>query len=1357
MTTFPSDQSDVGKVGVIVGIGASSGGVHALRRFIRAIPAGSGLVFVIFQHLDPTRKSLMVEIAGHWTTLPVEEVRDGLLPRPDHIYLTPPGHLLTFQGATFHLTPLPPSPRHVTPIDTMLTSLAGNIGKQSVGVILSGTGQDGALGLKAIRDAGGVGVVQEPASAEFWNMPKAALDVAGADLLLPPEAMPQALIHWLVNRTTRRCVAMEPSSEPTILPDNPAALLETILEMVSARKGSSLRGYKKSTFQRRVQRRMDSRGIATLAGYHDILTHETAELDRLIRDLLIGVTTFFRDPEAYQSLAQEVIPRLFADKDGGMPVRVWVAGCSSGEEAYSIAMLLLEFQERSGHTHPIQIFATDLDDQALEEGRAGTYDKGIAEDVSPERLERFFTRQGASFHINKPLREACVFALHNLLSDPPFSRIDMIVCRNVLIYMEPESQKQLISVFRFALNPEGYLVLGKTESLGANNRYFDVVSKTWRIFSSRGKVPGKKEMPILNGNPLSRLAAMISPPVTSLMGMEKLCRTILENHGPALVLITRSGEVVYTMGNTREFFSLASGEPSYKIFSLIKPELRSLLRVVLERAVHNNTSATVATRPGTEALPVRITVTSVTSQPGPVFFLVTLSHDPGENLLISEQNGEQFLVQQMEQELQATRDDLQRTIEQLQLKNEELMAYNEEIVAMNEELQSAIEELESSKEELQSLNEELATTNATLDSKVAELEVANSDISNLIGSTDTATIFLDRELRIKRFTAATTQIMRLIPGDVGRPLRDIANSLRDVDLLESARQVLENKHLDEREVRGLTGLWYLMRTIPYINNRQEVDGVVFLFIDISRLKSAEEKNSVMLTCLQEQSHLLSRAHVMAIDLQGRMVFWNQGSEDRYGWSTEEAMGRYGHELLQTECATPLDEIMHMVLQTGEWQGEVMHHARDGRLVALFSHWHLMRDKDGQPLAVVQVNNDISERKQLEIELRQATRVAEAANRSKGEFLASMSHEIRTPMNVVLGMSELLLETSLNTMQRHFVQTMHHSGKAMLGVINDVLDFSRIEAGCITLVEVPFSPRQVVEETAYLMQMVAEQKGLTMHCRVSPEIPVAILGDDSRVRQVLLNLLGNAIKFTQQGSVDFGVMPHAEEPETLLFKVADTGIGIHQEQLEHIFEQFVQAEEGIARCYGGTGLGLTISRRLVTLMGGRIWAESRVGEGSMFCFTLPVRLVDPAALSSAPQDLTTAEPMRALRILLAEDVKENQILFEAYLMSSSHQVVFANDGLEAVERVQKESFDVVIMDVQMPRMDGYSATRRIRQWERDSQRPRLPIIALSAHVMEGEKERSKEAGCDFYLAKPVKRKVLLDALRQIVSQSPAVAP
>ncbi|MBF0294975.1 MAG: PAS domain-containing protein [Magnetococcales bacterium] len=1316
-----------------------------MKSLIAAIPVDSGLVFVVMQHLDPDRKSLMLEIAGHWTTLPVVAMHQKEKLLQNQVYLVPPGHLVTFTPLGVRLERLDPARRHFSPIDVMLRSLAAQLGARSIGVILSGSGRDGAAGLKAIRDKGGVGVVQEPDSATFAAMPLAALESAGADLVLPPAEIPKAVMDLLA-RTPERSEANSLPHPPTPS-HNPDALLQTIIELAGTRKGCVLQGYKKSTLQRRVERRMQIKNLPTITDYLQLLQQQPEELDGLIQDILVGVTAFFRDSNAYHVLEQQVIPRLFADKNPAQPVRVWVAGCATGEEAYSIAMLLHEFREQAElMTHPIQIFATDLDDMALEEARAGRYREEGVREIEPHRLARFFTRQEPFFRINREVRESVVFASHNLLSDPPFSRIDLVVCRNVFIYLEQDAQSNLLSVFRFILNPDGYLFMGSSESLGQQEMHFEAVSKTWRIYRHQGKTPNRRDIPLLTGNPLQRLSAISSLSMAAVASTERLHRSILANHGPAMVLTSLEGESIYVTGNTQKFLMVPHGEPQHHIYGMIKPEVRTLLPAAMDRAVHDNQMATACTHPDESGLATRVTVTPIPSRQGDRLLLITLASEPAESAHVPHLSGEGFLIKQLELELQATRDDLQRTIEQLRSSNEELMAFNEETIAMNEELQSANEELESSKEEQQSLNEELSIANTTLDAKVTELEVINDDLSNLFSSTDTAILFLDRQLRIKRFTPTATRLMRLIPGDVGRPMTDIAHNLTGIDPLADAGRVLAEAVAMEREVRNQDGHWFLMRTMPYRTAQQQMDGLVITFTDVTVLKEAEARDHATMIFLEDQARLLSRAHLLVCDLDHRIVLWNAGMEAIYGWRGDEAVGRIFHELLQTEFPHPLPEIMAELRRCGQWQGDLVHHTRDRQAVTIFSHWRLTPEGECRIPAIVQVNNDTTELRSMASQLRQAKEAAEAASQAKSNFLANVSHEIRTPMNVVLGMSELLLESDLLAGQHRLAKMIYDSGMTLMRVINDLLDFSRIEAGRIELVEEPFSPGRMVEETMAWMRLVAEEKGLCLEEEVTATVPEAVLGDEGRLRQIVINLLSNAIKFTRQGKVRLSLELTA--PDTLLFAVVDTGIGIAPEMTEQIFEQFTQADAGIARSYGGSGLGLAIVRHLVKLMGGRIWVESRLGQGSRFAFTLPVKLADAARLEGTPAVALPPSLVRGLRILLAEDVKENQELFAAYLANTPHRVVMAGNGMEAVARVREGSFDVVIMDVQMPEMDGYTATRLIRRWEQESGQAPVPIVALSAHAMEGETERSREAGCDSYESKPINKKRLLEILNQV---------
>ncbi len=1324
-------------------IGASAGGVEALKSLIMAIPALSGLTFVVMQHLDPDRKSLMPEISEHWTRMPVVTIKDHERLLPDQVYLTPPGHLITFTPLGVRLILPDSSHRHFSPIDVMLNSLAEQFGPQSIGVILSGSGRDGALGLKAIRESGGIGVVQEPGSATFDGMPRAALKVAGADLVLPPAEIPGAVIELLTH--ARNPTAAVPAPPLPVAPQNRDALLETILNLAAARKGSVLQGYKKTTLRRRMERRMQLKNIQTITGYLELLEQKPEELDLLIQDLLVGVTSFFRDREAYQILERQVVPRLFAGKDPLQPVRVWVAGCATGEEAYSIAMLLHEFRENEGLTHPIQIFATDLDDTGLEEARTGYYREEVIREIEPQRLERFFTRHEPSFHIKREVRESVVFASHNLLSDPPFSRMDLVVCRNVFIYLEQDAQKKLLSVFRFVLNKDGYLFLGASESLGQQAKYFEAVSKAWRIYRHKGKTPNRKEIPLLTGNPLQRLSGIASMLVTGGSNMDRIFRAMLENHGPAIVLTSLVGEVLHVSGNTRAFLMVPHGEPQNTIIAMVKPDVRSLLSAAMVRVAQENRLATALTHPDGNGHATRMTVSPISPQPGERLLLISLAHEPGEVPLTSYLTGEAFLIQQLEQELRATRDDLQRTIVQLRSSNEELMAFNEETIAMNEELQSANEEMESSKEELQSLNEELSIANATLDAKVVELELANDDLSNLFSSTDTAILFLDLQLRIKRFTPAATLLMRLIPGDVGRPMTDIAHNLMGIDPLVDAHQVLADHRVLERDVRDQRGRWYLMRTMPYRTAHRQVDGLIVTFTEVSAMKAAEERDHATMIFLQDQARLLSRAHLLVCDLDHHILMWNIGVEEIYGWRSDEAVGRVFHELLRTEFPKPLPEIMADLALHGRWQGDLVHHARDRGKVTIFSHWRLTPESGGRAPAVVHVNNDTTELLEQTNQLRLAKEAAEAANQAKSIFLATMSHEIRTPMNGVLGMADLALRTPLTQQQRHYIETIHRSGRTLLRIINDILELAKIQAGHLVMDITQFDLNEVFQDVEGLLTDMAKSKGLLLDFRMADQLPVHLLGDPYRLNQILFNLVGNAIKFTASGSVR--VMVEAREirdTDVLLhFQITDTGIGIAPEFQANLFQAFSQEDPSFSRKFGGTGLGLAITQRLVVMMDGELGMESALGMGTTFWFTVRFGRQQEGdrrelvALQAVQRSKTPNNARFHGRILLVEDNLVNQEVAMATLELFGCQVTIASNGQQAITAVQETCapFDIIFMDCELPILNGFETTRPLRQWENETGRPRTPIIALTAHVLQESRRQCVEVGMDGYLQKP----------------------
>ena len=955
----------------VVGIGGSAGALSALQAFFSAIPGDCGVAFVVLQHLSPDRETLLDKLLMSCTGMQVQLAEEGASVQANHVYVLPAGQLMSISNGVLHLHHIDGPTHRRKPIDFFFHSLAQELPGQAAGVVLSGTIDDGSQGVVDLKGAGCVALVQDPSTAEFDGMPKSALRTGKVDLALAPAGLAQAICDWA------QTGHMSLSSYGGEGSGGHVDALEGVLGMVRAHTQRDLRGYKKATLQRRIERRMQLLHLPDLGAYKLFLEQNPMELDRLAKDLLIGVTAFFRDPEAFEVLQNTVMPEICKGKADDAPVRAWVAGCSTGEEAYSLAILLFEWFEQAGQHARVQVFATDIDEAALEVARAGRYPAAALNNVPPDRLKRYFTRQGDAYKIVKQVRESIVFAAHNLISDPPFSKLDLLVCRNVLIYLAPETQKRLITLFRFVLNKGGYLFLGSSETVGQSRKQFETISKQWRIYRSLSTPRIKRpELPLVSTTGLHRMANAqdLGHGTSADTVQERVFRQMVEAHGPTQLVVDRNNEILYISGATGPYLDFPSGEPTRELFQVVKPALRVALRSALSRArrtgAKTSAMAVCAERESGPEVGVRITATAVAGPDRRKLMLAAFEMEAASSASLphARTGGDDWILQQLEQELNATRDDLHRTIEKMRVGNEELKASNEEAMAMNEELQSANEELESSKEELQSLNEELATSNAVLDVKVAELESANTDLSNLLVSTEMATLFLDPNFNIKRYTPASTRLMHLIPSDVGRPLSDIAHHLDDGWLLDDGRRVLAGEAPITREVPDSDGNWYLRRVLPYRTMDERVAGVVVTFSDVTPMKRAQDDISHKADELQKQAQLLQHAHVLARSMDDRIMFWNRGAEVLYGWSQPEAVGQVAHELLHTRFPEPLVDIKARLMQEGTWNGELVHLTRDGQKRVVASHWDLYRNSRGEPTAIVEVNNDITESKQFESRL-----------------------------------------------------------------------------------------------------------------------------------------------------------------------------------------------------------------------------------------------------------------------------------------------------------------------------------------------------------------------------------------------------
>jgi two-component system, chemotaxis family, CheB/CheR fusion protein len=812
----------------VVGIGASAGGLEALEQFFAAVPPRCGIAFVVIQHLDPSHPSAMANLLTRHTAMPVTEAEERPL-EPDHVYVMPPTKIVSLSGRTLRLRErADPQAELGLSVDVFFQSLARELKEDAIAVILSGTGRDGTLGAKAIKSELGMVMVQDPLSARYDGMPRAAIAAGVADFVLAPHEMPARLVEYAAHSrgflADTRADAVEKE----------AAELQKIFSIIRLRTKRDFSGYKVTTLRRRIERRLSVNRLESLGDYARLLGDDPGEAEALFKDLLINVTSFFRDPAAFAVLKENLLSTLARKKDGDT-VRAWTVGCASGEEAYSLAIALQECVDQLGKYLEVQVFGTDIDSDAIAAARAGIYPASVAQDLGEERLKRFFVPKDNQLQIRKEVREKLVFAVQDITSDPPFSRMDLISVRNVLIYLGAELQRRLIPVLHYALEGDGILFLGTAETIGEYGGYFTLLDRRWKIYRRKGSTDLRIPLPShTTWRDIGVPVAPGSPDAAPIFSSE---RALLQALGPA-VLVDSLFRIVFVHGETSRFLELGQGEPTMSITEMARQELRSELSSALLEASTQKKAAVRdrirVTRDGVTYL-ARIAVQPIFGIAERQGYAVVSFSESFEVIpaVVKGERGDAAHFRHLEEELQLTRENLRSTIEQLETANEELRSSNEEYQSTNEELQSTNEELETSREELQSVNEELLTMNNEFQSKIEELSVINDDMMNLLNSSNTATIFLDSALQIKRYTPAATRLFNLIATDVGRPLGHLTSNLRVQRLPENARAVLDNLIPYRAEVQTQDGHWYSMRIHPYRTTRDAIAGVVLSFIDIN--------------------------------------------------------------------------------------------------------------------------------------------------------------------------------------------------------------------------------------------------------------------------------------------------------------------------------------------------------------------------------------------------------------------------------------------------------------------------------------------------------------------------------------------
>ncbi len=1189
----------------IVGAGASAGGLEAFTQLLQSLSPNLGMAIVFVQHLSPGHESLLTSLLSRVTSLPVTTIVEGMRVVPNQVFIMPPNTYLTIAQGVFHLTSRTDTPRPFIPIDNFLRSLALDQVGNAIAVILSGTGSDGALGIEAIKAEGGITFAQEELSAQQPSMPRSAISTGAVDFILPPAEIAKALNNLTSHPYlhTLSSASVEPLTAP-------ANVFEEILYLIRTACGTDLRQYRQTSLRRRILRRMALRRIDTLSNYLTYLQSDPVEVQALYRDVLIRVTAFFRDHEIFDALQATVFPRLIQGRAIDTPIRIWVPGCATGEEAYSIAIALREFLDTQGAHFPIQIFGTDVSEEAIAKCRLGIYIENIAADISPERLRRFFIPMEKSYQVSKSLREVCIFARQDITQDPPFSNLDLVSCRNVLIYMEPELQKRLLYLFHYALKPSKFLLLGVSESPNVVGSYFTVHDARTKIYTKEASVIP----PNYNFGSHSASSASTSqlpsqePSAARIEGLDaqrQADRLVLSVYAPPGVILNRDLEILHFRGDTSAFLTPAPGKASFHILKMAREGLLVDLRTALTEATRDGepvikSGLQVVQNGDTISLTLRVLPFS--SPSGDRYFLV-LFEDPSASSLPQREKRQSprkprsssIVVEEnarLHKELATTREYLQAMIEEREAANEELQSANEEALSANEELQSINEELETAKEELQSSNEELTTLNEELQSRNNALAQLSADITNLLTVMDIPILLVDRELRIRRFTPAAGALLNLLPLDVGRPLTDLRLRVQVADFEQLISHVIETLIPIERELQGPDQQWYMLTIRPAQTEDKHIAGAVIIFMNITLVKERE----LQYRQLYEQGFATaSDAMVLVEASTGRISEVNPRFVSLLGWTRDEVIGKPLWEVPGFFPLADNETTFQALTNMGYHRFEDLSlQTKEGQQVDV-DVLSTVSPVGGDDLFQLTLH-DLSERKRIEATLRDVNQSLVRMNENLQQFAYAASHDLSEPMRQIslyLQLLDATLQGQVNAEARQHLDFCLQTAQRMRVLLEDLLAYVR--AGEIQG-EIPFIDGNVVfRQAVENLQETITKKGAVITADPLPVIPAY----EGHFMEILQNLLSNALKYCEAPTPTIHVSA-TQQDGVGVFSVRDNGIGIDPQYQRQIFGIFKRLH---GEQYDGTGIGLAICQKIVERYGGRIWVESAPEQGSTFFFTL----------------------------------------------------------------------------------------------------------------------------------------------------------
>lgn len=1331
----------------VVGLGASAGGLDAFQRFFDTMPADSGMAFVLIQHLDPTHVSMMRDLLSAHTRMPVVEATDGIPLEPDHVFLIPPGFYLAVHDGTLRLSE--PHERHGArlPFDFFLRSLAQECCEQAVCAILSGTGADGSLGLKAVSERGGLVIVQDPNEAAHDGMPRTAIDTGCADLVLPVAAIPEAIMRYC--RKAQVNDARQAPSQPRTDEDD----LAEIVALLGATTSHDFSLYKSGTLQRRVERRMAMAGIEQSARYLAALRADAKEREALAKDLLINVTRFFRDAEAFALLAKTIVPDVVREHVLGRPLRVWVPGCSTGEEAYSIAMLFLEEIAAARRNIKLQVFASDIDPDCVAFARDGAYLEQVQVDLTPERLARFFLREDDRYRVIRELREAMVFTTQNLLADAPLSRLDLISCRNVLIYLGPEAQERILSLFHFALRDDGVLLLGSSETVGNLGGRFAPISKKHRIFRHIGHSrPGEVDFPVTAGDygrpTRSEVVRSRTDHVAPLGALVQ--RTLLTAYAPASVLINAKREGVHFFGPTDRYLKIASGKASQDILVMAREGLRGKLKTAIQRAIDDQARALITgARMDRDGGPVAVNIAALPLRgEGEGLLLVSFTDEvkrEARPIGQGETPVDASRVIDLEQELDAMRGELKSAVRDLEIANEEHKAINEEAMSVNEEFQSTNEELETSKEELQSLNEELTALNSQLQETVERQRATSDDLNNILNSSDVATLFLDCALKIRFFTPATKALFNVIATDIGRPLGDLTHRFGDNDLLEDAHKVLATCVAMRREMKADNGSWYVRRVLPYRSEAADVEGVIVTFTGISEIKEAQQEIQAARAYSDSIIATISEP-LIVLDEDRRVISASSSFYRVFAVTPEATVGRHlqeaGNHLDVPALRDFIASLATNVAATRNAEIAITLPALGRRLLAVSAR--VIHEEPSAARKMLVGFLDVTEAKRDEEVLEAAKAEAERANIGKSRFLAAASHDLRQPLQTISLLQGILVKRATDEGILKLLERLDETVGAMSSMLDKLLDINQLEAGVVRPEVIDFPIGGLLDRLRTEFILHAAEKGLewrSVPCRLT------VRSDPRLLEQMLRNLLSNAVKYTKEGKLLLGCRRRGEK---LRIEVLDTGIGIPRKEVRKIFEEFHQLDNPARESDRGLGLGLSIVQRLGGLLDHPIDVSSLPGSGSLFAVEVP--LGDQTAVGpqfDRERGKDDDAPIRAA-ILVIEDDPAVREMIKLLLDGEGHRTSVAGDGSSALELAAQGATqpDLVIADYNLPREDN--GVEVIAALQKQLQRE-IPAIILTGDISTNTLREIARHGC-IHLNKPVKALELTRLIQQLLSKS-----